>query len=475
MRFHYFSMEEENENQNGNGNDNENGDEDKFRLVIDENKRVILSYRTANEPETEPETDCNICKGARGFKPAIPRAIQHTFFEENAKHFYANKEMASMKSIENLLKQLCDAHKTTKKAAYIAVKRYGVQHGHVTQTSNYKKEPEQPEFSAAQVDTKHIGDPEGTWILNVEKIDVFQGDFRRTGYVKGFHMTLREILWYRFKYPCNFDFHRVKLSNGEISSTGFCKNNACKTELAFHTEDKRKTLHLTIKGYDAEVEHTNSKAYITGEYKSQVLTMLREKTAVVVRSKLNNELSNNYDPACPLLPTEQNLRQIASRQNMEDANLRHENSAVAICMMKYEPRFFNCIASVGLSPFFVYYATPNQNAFASNELRRRHKIISVDATGIGIRPPQFSAVSDKTGNAKYVFLYQITLHGKERNMPIYQMLSQEHTSRKIADFISTWNSTQFRDVNPQEVIIDQSAALLLALVQSLTESRSVHD
>lgn len=238
----------------------------------------------------------------------------------------------------------------------------------------------------------------------------------------------------------------------------------------------KKMFYLSVKGFNDKIKHNEmDRAKLTGTLKSKMLEMLKQKTACAVRTDLKNELVSNYDPDCPILPSEKNLRQMVYRENRKNSNIRDENPIIAICKMKKEPKFFNCIANIGLDPFYAYYSTPMQLAFVCSELRQRYIKVSIDATGIPVRVPSECSKSERTGKARYIFLYSVTFHGSKRNLPVFQMLSQEHTSRKISEWLKCWQISQLRQRTPNEIVIDQSAALLLALVSTFTKSSSVNE
>lgn len=98
----------------------------------------------------------------------------------------------------------------------------------------------------------------------------------------------------------------------------------------------------------------------------------------------------------------------------------------------------------------------------------------MDATGVSLRLSPFASKSDRKDRLKRCFLYVITLHQSEgRSLPIYQMLSQDHSSIQISNMLKLC-SVENNHVIPNEVIIDQSAAFLLALLETYTKFKSVH-
>lgn len=70
---------------------------------------------------------------------------------------------------------------------------------------------------------------------------------------------------------------------------------------------------------------------------------------------------------------------------------------------------------------------------------------------------------------------QTTGRMQHMSVPIYQVISQSHTSQKISDMVRTWKNTQFRQKVQNEMIMDESDALLLSSVETSTSSHSVQE
>lgn len=88
--------------------------------------------------------------------------------------------------------------------------------------------------------------------------------------------------------------------------------------------------------------------------------------------------------------------------------------------------------------------------------------------GAPVKPPQFSSISSATGNLKPILLYTISLHADKNSRPVFQILSQRHTSDFISYFMKHWRHQYNNMKNPHEIIMDNSNALILASVQSFT-------
>lgn len=133
-------------------------------------------------------------------------------------------------------------------------------------------------------------------------------------------------------------------------------------------------------------------------------------------------------------------------------------------MASKEPQLFDHVA---INPFVVMYATETQSALLQIQKKVGRTELSTDATGISVLLSPLAAVSERTGKMKRCVLYVITLHRSgERALPIYQMISQDHTSIMINTMIQKCRK-RCNDLIPDEVIMDDSAALLLSCVNWL--------
>lgn len=127
---------------------------------------------------------------------------------------------------------------------------------------------------------------------------------------------------------------------------------------------------------------------------------------------------------------------------------------------------------IGLDPFFVFFGSTLQKQFLLDQTRKSC-IISIDATGINIKPPMYSSISEQTGKAKKPFLYIISLQTDSVNVPIHQMISQRHSHDFIEYYLLHWKHRFNNGRVPQDIIMDESSALLLSCVQVFTSSKSL--
>lgn len=196
-------------------------------------------------------------------------------------------------------------------------------------------------------------------------------------------------------------------------------------------------------------------------------TLLQFESGFTTHSILANEYIDDDNRVYPAhLSSVNALRQRKYRSNK--SKYRHEIAAVSIAMMKDEAKYTDTIHLVSLTPAQVIYGTPTQKEWLKDErIRSKRIVISIDATGIPINPPQYASKSSK-GRTKKSFLYQITLHG-HKNVPIYQMLNQWHDHNTITAFLLQFQGRFFDGKTPHEVVLDDSAALILAVIKAFTQ------
>lgn len=99
----------------------------------------------------------------------------------------------------------------------------------------------------------------------------------------------------------------------------------------------------------------------------------------------------------------------------------------------------------------------------------------MDATGVTTRLSPYASISIRKGVPKRCFLYVITLYLEDgTSMPVYQMLSQLHSSIQINNMLSLFKVENQHRI-PHEFVMDKSAALLLSTLLTFTSSTSVHE
>lgn len=208
-----------------------------------------------------------------------------------------------------------------------------------------------------------------------------------------------------------------------------------------------------------------------GAHKDRIEKLLKQNTAYVTRSLIAAEMLEEGDGECSLLPSKNTLTKQKYRMKLKEAeDYLDPDPVLAVVKMQTDIQTLRTIHNVSIIPFCVMYSTPTQTALLKSEKKRSRIIISMDATGVSLRLSPLVAISERTGKPKRCLLYVIFLHlTNERSVPLFQMISQDHSGTMLKTC-----RAQNNHFKPNEIVIDQSAALLLANIDSFTEFRSVH-
>lgn len=233
-------------------------------------------------------------------------------------------------------------------------------------------------------------------------------------------------------------------------------------------------MFLSLKGFNKSIVH-EKKSYTTGAHKDRIEKLLKLNTPYVARSLLAADMCEEGDDEPCLLPTTKTLTKQKYRMKLKETeSYLDPDPVLALVKMKSELENVKTIHNVAISPFYVMYSTPTQAALVKSQKRRSRITFSMDATGVSLRLSPLASKSDRTEKLKRCFLYVITLHQTEdRSLPIYQMISQDHSSIQISNMLKMC-SVENNHITPNEVVVDQSAAILLALVETYTRFKSVH-
>lgn len=123
-------------------------------------------------------------------------------------------------------------------------------------------------------------------------------------------------------------------------------------------------------------------------------------------------------------------------------------------------------AIIEMAPFYVFYGDPSQIIWLKQEAKRNRISISIDAAGSLVLPPKNSNISEN-GKNSHIFLYAMMAKTSYTSVPISQMLSQQHSLNFISFWLRTWLQMA---VKPEEEVVDDSAALIGALVKAFTDA-----
>lgn len=349
----------------------------------------------------------------------------------------------------------------SKQAEYNAFRRYALKNDLLLEANS----DEDSEFENCQKVEKFVVSIEPNMIYNTEKQELME----RSSYTD----KLVEIIYKNAKKPCAWKLGRtLKMNNGKIRIDGVCQMNGCSASVVILSQMNFSELLIYVLNYDTSVSHSKSR-YVTGkESKKKLNALLQTESGFTTHSILANEYIDGDRIYPAHLSSVNALKQRKYRLNHN--KYRHEIATVAIAMMKEESKYSDSIHLVSLTPAQVVYGTPTQKEWLKAEtIRNKRIVLSIDATGIPINQPQYGSKSSK-GEKRKSFLYQITLHG-DKNVPIYQMINQWHDHNTITSFLLQFQGRFFDGKIPHEVVLDDSAALILAVIKAFTQYSTYRD
>lgn len=210
-----------------------------------------------------------------------------------------------------------------------------------------------------------------------------------------------KLLWDNFHLPCVWSFDRASWRKSDIICQGSCAQKECKATLEAILPHQTNNLQITIEKFKSSVVHDpNKKRRLQPKEKEKLKVLLRGKSAFALRNELAGAMQNENLPERADLPTLNALRLIKSRDQC------FEKTNVFEALNELKNIHVNCIHKIGYDPFFVIYETPAQSECYAKERLNGRTVISVDATGPGVKSP--------TSNPKCIFLYVICVHGNFR-------------------------------------------------------------
>lgn len=315
--------------------------------------------------------------------------------------------------------------------------------------------------------------------VDISQKSIFEVEHKKSGKkyrdkVKvGWSAPLNEVIWEQFKSDCSWSFKRADVISKQVKVVGGCSFKTCNAKIEVQTSNNLNSMTIKIDDFDGNITHGGNKRRITGAQKVKVDKMLESSSAAKVHKKLVKEIMNPGDVEPAHLPTQNTLRVRKHRNQLKDF---HKDPYQSLSLMS-QYQLKKCIHYIGFNPFSVFYSTPLQRKWYRTQTTDGRRVVSIDATGLNIVPPNGSRISGKktaksSGQPKYqsIFLYVIMLRGIV-SVPVGAMLSQDHTMRFISFWLSSW---AFNNNIPDEIVLDQSAALFGACVQTFTNYKNTN-
>lgn len=238
----------------------------------------------------------------------------------------------------------------------------------------------------------------------------------------GWTANLNKFIWEKVQLPCCFSFVRSRYRSADIVADGHCVNPKCKVKISTNLAHGSNQLRLVIGGYKPGTLHDPTKKRRTlPDDKKKIVEKLKSKSAYAVHSELADQAMTANGPEASHVPSKQALRTMRSRDQCKSSG----NAILALYELK--KLFVNCIQCIAMDPFYVFFSSVAQRLWykLEAEYNKKRTVISIDATGIGLRPPM--------DNKKYIFLYVICAHGAFK---YFCFQPEEHIITYLLNYVS---------------------------------------
>lgn len=343
----------------------------------------------------------------------------------------------------------------TKQDVYLALKRFIANRFPHTSTENTNKKVDTdteylPNFETTNRDIKHT--------TSIDPL-IFEA---REWRAKVYHE-----IWMASKIQCNWEIGKKHQLNNELTLTGKCSFDGCKCRFFAQTYNGRTKLQINITNFDERINHPNRKR--RHKVEENILHSVATIGAGATKKVRAASMMNPNDQEPLHLNNAGSLRAQMCRSK-SDLYL-DKDATMSLRKMQDMPQFHNCISNIGLAPFKCTYVSPMQTEWAKAEMKGEEVVIETDATGLKLMKPASSERSEKTQRLKPIFLYSVILQGS-KNLPILQVLSQQHDHLFIYEFLRRYFWTVVKKM-PKESIFDGSKAIMLANIQAFTRHDSV--
>lgn len=307
--------------------------------------------------------------------------------------------------------------------------------------------------------------------LNIESEKIFWESAEKLKESSEWSDTISSIIWEFTRLPCAWSFDRLKKVCNEYILSASCLSKECSKLFAYSQNDQKKLI-VRIQSFNKKADHSH-KRRTKHSRKEMIHNLLKTNSACVVQAKLANEMMTDYDYVPAAVPSVEALRMQKSRANKIE--YLDPNPILAIRKMKKQSIYRRIIGDIGLDPFYLFYCTPLQEEMVLAKTRYRRSVISLDSSGLPISDIMFSSVCEDDDEAyKDTFLYVVSLQSPGGNMPAFQFMSQRQNSDFIQYSLACWKTRHFTNKNPDEAIMDDSKALLLACIQCFTSCKTMH-
>lgn len=304
------------------------------------------------------------------------------------------------------------------------------------------------------------------------KFEITSDKHRHSVIKPGWTNTMADILSTNLDFDCVFNFTKHAFSMGELKTKAYCD---CGTSLDLCTCSNLSKLLVKVLSYGSGI-HTDKRRRLIGERRMNFADKLKNNNAYNVLNELalEEEKDNSgRELRVRRYPTKNALNILKSRERRKNA--LHESTVTSIRLMKYLPEYDGDIKEFGTDPLHLIFWNKYQQFFFHQIKKNQRVCVSIDATGSLISTPSLISDLNLKNNVTlpHVFLYLIMMKNENgKSEPIGQFLSADQHTRKIAYFLDKWKESF---ATPDEVTIDDSAALIKATIVSFTSCNSTHE
>lgn len=285
----------------------------------------------------------------------------------------------------------------------------------------------------------------------------------------GWGWKLRNLIWDNFKSRCCwiFKFADPK-ANGDVMCKGGCKS--CGATINVRVVAGQ-TMNVEIRNYDVSIAHPRQTCRVSAEGKAYYAEKLENASAHLVHINEANKMMKKGDPVPSHLPTGNALRLIKNRAGSINTNSPFPKDALWSLIELKVITHPTVIREISIYPFCVKYSLPMQKEFYDLATKRKRSVLSLDATGMGLRTASFLP-QPRTERKMPVFLYTLGCHSDGKTMPVVQVLSDRHTLSFHVGWLTEWAKT---NKTTDEITLDDSAALFGACVQTFTNCHNTNE
>lgn len=187
------------------------------------------------------------------------------------------------------------------------------------------------------------------------------------------------------KIICNWSFKRAKVTpNGTHYISILAKCVTCASTLigflqSKPQDDEHVVFKFVVNGFD-DIKHLNAakSVKVTGSQARSLATST--KPAVVLHRKLSAKSGEMFEIARGRVPSAHAIRNIKYRERQK--NKLSTDIFKSLYYLQNAPKYANIIQTIGYSPFYVFYGSPNQFSLYNMYLKKNKlSKMCCDATG----------------------------------------------------------------------------------------------